>query len=151
MGIFFHFGAIGVMIRPFDQPRSLVMIVLAAAMMMAAAAPQAPAAERRAFGACLQKFIHDRLSDKLDAAKFKTGAQTACAAQEAAFRTAWINFDVAMRTKRSEAEENASQQIEDYLQNTTEDYVGDTTPEAPKPAKGTPPVTPASSTTPPKT
>jgi hypothetical protein len=147
------------------------MIVLAAAMLMAgsAAAPAAPSQERRALGMCLAKVVHDKLMDKMDAAAFKTAAHSACAAQENAFRTAWVNYDVAMKTRRSEAEENANGQIEDYFANSTDSYVSATGPETPrpaaasavvqassttgsaaKPAGAASPVTQASSTTPPK-
>lgn len=128
------------------------MIVLAAALMIAApaAAPEPPGAERSALSACLQKFSHDKLNDKLSADAFKKGAQAACAAQEATFRAAWVRFDVAMRTKPSEAEQNAAEQVEDYLQNSTDDYVSTTNPTDSKSPKGDPTVKPASSTTPPK-
>ena len=42
------------------------MIVLTVAMMMAAGTPVAPVQERRAFGQCLSKFVHDKLEAKLD-------------------------------------------------------------------------------------
>jgi hypothetical protein len=140
------------MMHGFDQPRRLAMIVLAAAMLMAgnAAAPAAPSQERRAFGQCLAKFVHDKLETKMDAAAFKTAAKAACATQQAAFRTAWVTYDVAMRSKRSDAEENADSQIEDYLQNSADSYADTTNPAAPKPTGGASPITPASSTTPPK-
>jgi hypothetical protein len=123
------------------------MIVLAAAMMMAAsgAAPAAPSLERKAFGLCLSKFVHDKLGDKMAAAAFKTALKTACATQQGAFRSAWVSYDVAMKTRRSDAEENADSQIEDYLQNSTDSYVSSTTP---APAHASSPVTQASSTTP---
>jgi hypothetical protein len=125
------------------------MIVLAAAMLMAGTAgPAAPSMERRALGACLTKFVHDKLSDKMDAVAFKAAAKTACAAQQTAFRTAWVSYDVAMKSSRAEAEENADSQVEDYLQNSAESYADATTPAAPRPP-GTPsPVTPASSPAP---
>jgi hypothetical protein len=147
------------------------MIVLAAAMLMAgnAAMPAAPSRERNALGQCLSKFVHDKLMDKMDVAAFKVAAHSACGAQETAFRTAWVNYDVAMKTRRSEAVENANGQIEDYFANSTDSYASAIGPEKPKPAAasavvqassttGAPakpagaasPVTQASSTTPPK-
>jgi hypothetical protein len=125
------------------------MIVLVATMMMAAA-PAAPSQERRAFGSCLSKFVHDKLTDKMEGPAFKAAAKNACAAQSAAFRAAWVSYDVAMRTPRSEAEQNADSQIEDYLQNSTDSYVDSTTPAKPKGADTASAVQPASSTTPPK-
>jgi hypothetical protein len=127
------------------------MIVLAAAMMMAApAAPAAPSRERNALGTCLQKAIHDRLADKMNADAFKTAAKTACSAQATAFRAAWVSYDVAMKTPRTDAEQNADSQVEDYLQNTTDSYVDDVNPPQPKSTGPASPVMPASSTTPPK-
>jgi hypothetical protein len=138
------------------------MIVLAVAMTMAAsAAPVAPSRERNALGMCLSKFVHDKLEAKMDAAAFRAAAKTACAAQDTAFRNAWISYDVAMKTRRSEAEENAASQADDYFQNSTDTYVSSTTPAPPHgtpasnvaQASSTTPaahVTPASSTTPPK-
>jgi hypothetical protein len=147
------------------------MIVLAAAMLMAgnAAVPAAPSRERNALGTCLSKFVHDKLMDKMDVGAFKAAAHSACAAQENAFRTAWVSYDVAMKTRRSEAEENANGQIEDYFANSTDSYASATAPEKPKPGAASPvvqasstsgpaakpagapsPVTQASSTTPPK-
>jgi len=128
------------------------MIVLAAAMMMAApgAAPSAPIQERRALGQCLSKFVHDKLTDKMEGAAFKAAAKNACAAQAAAFRAAWVTYDVEMKTRRADAEQNADGQIDDYLQNSTDSYVDGTTPAKPKGADTASAVKPASETTPPK-
>jgi hypothetical protein len=143
------------------------MIVLAVAIGMAASAatPVAPSRERNALGMCLSKFVHDKLEAKMDAVAFRAAAKTACATQDTAFRNAWVSYDVAMKTRRSEAEESASSQADDYFQNSTDTYVSSTTPApahggAPaspasnvRPASGTTPatnVTPASGTTPPK-
>ncbi|MDB5692611.1 MAG: hypothetical protein JWO81_1674 [Alphaproteobacteria bacterium] len=131
------------------------MIVLTIAMAMAAsgAGPVAPSQERRAFGACLSKFVHDKLEAKMDPAAFKVAQKAACAAQEAAFRSAWVSYDVAMKTRRSEAEENAASQVDDYFQNSADTYVSSTTPAGGHAASGpspTNPVTPASSPIPPK-
>jgi hypothetical protein len=140
------------------------MIVLAVVISMAASAatPVAPSRERNALGMCLSKFVHDKLEAKMDAAAFRAAAKTACAAQDTAFRNAWVSYDVAMKTRRSEAEENAASQADDYFQNSTETYVSSTTPAPPHggtpasnvtQASGTAPaahVTPASGTTPPK-
>lgn len=146
------------------------MIVLALVLNMAApaAAPVAPSHERQAYGMCLSKFVHDKISDKMEANAFKAAMKAACATQEAAFRTAWVNYDVAMKTKRSDAEENAASQIDDYMQNSVEAYADSTIPAKPagaaapvvqassaSPARpagaaSPSPVTPASSTTPPK-
>ena len=125
------------------------MIVLAAAMLMAgsSAGPVAPSQERNALGRCLSNFVHQKLMDKMDAAAFTAAANGGCATQAAAFRNAWVAYDVAMKTRRSEAEENAASQVDDYFQNSTDTYVSTTNP-TPRPAAASP-VTQASSTTPP--
>jgi hypothetical protein len=138
------------------------MIVLPVAMLMAAAGagPVAPSRERQAFGLCLSKFVHDKLEAKMDAAAFKAAEKAACAQQEAAFRSAWVAFDVAMKTRRSEAEENAAGQVDDYFSNSAESYASSIAPpsrpghsDGPTPAAATTTATsatPASATTPPK-
>src|SRR4051812_23862260 len=158
----FPFAPNGFILRGFDQPRSLAMIVLPVVMLMAAAGagPVAPSHERQAFGQCLSRFVHDKLEAKLDAAAFKAAEKAACAEQEAAFRNAWVAFDVAMKTRRSEAEENAAGQIDDYFSNSADSYASSIAPparpghsEGPTPAAATTAaatVTPASATTPPK-
>lgn len=108
------------------------MIALAVAALLAnPTAPLAPAQARKEFGACLTKYMHEAEPKKLDAAAYKAGAHTSCAAQESAFRTAWVAYDVGMKTRRADAEESAAAQIEDYLQNSVDTYTFATNP--PKP------------------
>jgi hypothetical protein len=136
------------------------MIVLPVAMLMAAAGPAPTAMERRAFGQCLSKFVHDKLEAKMDADAFKAAQKAACAQQEAAFRNAWIAYDISMKTRRSEAEENAASQVDDYLTNSADTYASSIAPPSrpghsngPTPAAattGAATATPASATTPPK-
>ena len=123
------------------------MIVLPVAMLMAAAGagPVAPSRERQAFGQCLSRFVHDKLDAKMDPAAFKAAEKAACAQQEAAFHDAWVAYDIAMKTPRREAEENAAGQVDDYLTNSAETYASSSNP-APRPAHAAGP-TPASSTT----
>lgn len=139
------------------------MIVLPIAMMMAAAGagPVAPSQERKAFGLCLSKFVHDKLEAKMEPAAFKAAQKAACAAQEAAFRTSWTAYYVAMNTKRSEAEQMTGADVDDYFANSADSYASSiapparpghsdaaTTPAAASTAATT--ATPASATTPPK-
>jgi hypothetical protein len=99
------------------------MISLAIATALAAAQASGPALlPRKNYGACLNKFMKAKVSEKLDEAGFRSGAKTACAAEEAAFRDSLIAFDLKMKIKRAEAEDNASTQVEDYLVNAVENY-----------------------------
>jgi hypothetical protein len=81
-----------------------------------------PRAERSALLTCLSKITHDKVTDKMGVAKFTAAAKSACASQAAAFRTAWVSYDVAMRSRRSDAEQNADLQIEDLFQNAADIY-----------------------------
>jgi len=99
------------------------MIVLLLAAGMAGAPLDASMAQaRREYGACLSRFMKTQETKKLDAAAYKAAALTACTAQSDAFRQAWIAFDVSMKTKPSEAAEDAASQIQEYLDNSTENY-----------------------------
>jgi hypothetical protein len=100
-------------------------IVLVVALGMAGAGFQGASATvlpRKNFGMCLNKFVEDKASDKLAEDAFKTAAQAACAKEAAAFRTAWVSYEVSMKTKRADAEQNASSQVDDYLSNAIETY-----------------------------
>jgi hypothetical protein len=98
------------------------MIVLLLAAGLAGAPLDSQAQTRRDFGACLKKFLSTKLTAKIDAAAYKAAAATACAAQAEAFRQAWVAYDVSMKTRPSEAAADAAAQIQDYLDNSTEDY-----------------------------
>ena len=107
----------------------MIALVVAFGMMGAAAqAPAAPAMSRQNFGNCLNKQVQDKVGDKLAEDAFKAAAKAACASQESAFRTAWVNYEVGMKTKRAEAEQNANSQIDDYFQNAVDNYKDWTAP-----------------------
>jgi hypothetical protein len=107
----------------------MIELIVAAGMMGAAAqVPSAPVLPRKNYGDCLNKFVQAKVGDKLAEDAFKTGVKAACATQETAFRTAWINYEVGMKTKRADAEQNAESQIDDYLQNAVDNYKEWTTP-----------------------
>lgn len=102
------------------------MIALVIALGMTGAAPAAPVPptlQRKNLGMCFNKVVGDKMSDKLAEDAFKAAATTACAAEESKFRDSWVSYEVGMKTKRADAEENANSQINDYLQNAVETYV----------------------------
>ena len=110
------------------------MIAFVVALGMAGAGLQGASSTvlpRKNFGMCLNKAVEKMMSDKLAADAFKTAAKAACANEANTFRTAWISYEVSMKTKRTDAEQNANAQIDDYLQNAAETYTESQTP--PKP------------------
>jgi hypothetical protein len=101
----------------------MIGLIVAAGMMGAVAqAPSPPVMPRKNFGNCLNKVVQGKAGDKLADDAFKAAAKAACATEETAFRTAWITYEVGMKTKRADAEQNAESQIEDYYQNASENY-----------------------------
>jgi hypothetical protein len=113
------------MLAPVPLERSLAMIALIVALGMSGAAPAAPAAPtmpRKNLGMCFNKVVEAKIGDKLAPDAFKAAAAAACTNEENAFRNAWIAYEVGMKTKRTDAEQNANSQIDDYLQNAVETY-----------------------------
>jgi hypothetical protein len=98
------------------------MIALLLAAGLAGAPLDSQARARHDYGACLQKFLKTQLAKKIDAAAYKSAATTACATQADAFRQAWIAYDISMKTRPSEAAQDAASQVQDYLENSTEEY-----------------------------
>jgi hypothetical protein len=100
------------------------MISSLLAMTLAAAAPgpspDAIARARKAYSACLTGFMKKSLKDKAEETAFATGLTPACATQEQAFRAAVIAADTASGIKRAAAEENATFEIDDLLNNAKE-------------------------------
>jgi hypothetical protein len=97
------------------------------ALLLAAGLTGAPldasmAQARRQYGACLSRFMKTQETKKMDAAAYKAAAATACAAPTDAFRRAWIAYDVSMKTSPSEAAQDAASQIQEYLDNSTQNY-----------------------------
>jgi hypothetical protein len=87
---------------------------------------------RRNFGTCLNKVVEQKMSDKLGEDAFKAAAKAACASEANSFRTAWVSYEVSMKTKRADAEQNANSQIDDYLTNAVDTYKESQTPPKPK-------------------
>ncbi|PSJ43008.1 hypothetical protein [Allosphingosinicella deserti] len=102
----------------------MISITLVTALALAAAPPTPGASvqARKAYSACLQKLIKAKTEAKLDANAFAAEAKTGCAAEEAALVKSLVDYDIAMGSKRVDAEDSAKLQVEDYLAGASDTY-----------------------------
>lgn len=99
------------------------MITFALAAALSAAAPSGPPMQpRNAFAACLSRFSKAKVADKMPGKDFQVALKAACAAEEAAFKSSIVAYDVKMGAKRAVAEERAGAEIDDYFIGSTETY-----------------------------
>jgi hypothetical protein len=98
------------------------MITLVMALAMAAPNPGAIDAPRHAFAACLKSFETNQLNAKVDPAAYEAAVKTACPSEADALSQALVKYDVAMGTKRANAESNAARDVDDYRLTSVERY-----------------------------
>ena len=98
------------------------MITFVLALALAAPNPSSIDAPRKAYQACLKTFETNQMNAKIDAAAYATAVKTACPAEAQALSEALIRYDVAMGTKRANAQANAERDVEDYRLNSEERY-----------------------------
>ena len=90
--------------------------------LLAAPSPANLNQARQSYSACLSTVMKTNLKDRVAPDAFETTLATACKGEEAAFRTASISLDVASGTSRTSAEQSASFDITDIVENTKERY-----------------------------
>ena len=98
----------------------MISSAIALIMVMTAAAPDATPSARKAYSACLEKFMVKGLDEKMEPAAFDTAVAGACSAEAARLRQAAIDANVAAGRKRADAESMVAGDIEDYQLNTRE-------------------------------
>ena len=102
---------------------TIVTAAITSMALAAAAPPSGPSGQpRKIYGACLQKVIKAKATEKLSAEAFSAAAKAGCAGEEAAFVKSLVDYDVATGSKRAEAMESAQAQVEDYLANASDTY-----------------------------
>ena len=74
-------------------------------------------AAREAFTHCLSGFVDRSIQERKTLADFNAAFPQACATEQAAFRTAVIARDTAMRATRASANESADLEVEDARAN----------------------------------
>ena len=77
---------------------------------------------RQTYSGCLSTLLKSNLKERVAPDAFETTLTASCKAEESAFRTASISTDVAMGTSRTSAEQNASFEITDMVDNTKQRY-----------------------------
>jgi hypothetical protein len=102
---------------------TLVTTAITSMALAAAAPPSGPSGQaRKIYGACLQRVIKAKASEKLSGDAFSAAVKVGCAGEEAAFVKSLVDYDVATGSKRAEAEDGARAQVEDYLANASDTY-----------------------------
>lgn len=105
------------------------MIMVAMALAVAAPNPGSIDAPRKAFAACLKTFEGNQMKAKIDAAAYASAVKGACPNEAQALSEALIKYDVAMGTKRANAEANAERDVDDYRLTSEERYRDMTAPQ----------------------
>ena len=77
---------------------------------------------RKSYSGCLSTLMKSNLKEKKATDAFETTLSASCKAEETAFRSASISTDVAMGTSRTSAEQNASFEVTDMVDNTKQRY-----------------------------
>lgn len=88
-----------------------------------AAPPTGPTAQpRKAYSKCINEVVKKSLDQKVPPSSFGGTLGGACQAEAAALRDAVIAQELAIGSKRTEAEEMARDEVLDYQLNATEMY-----------------------------
>ena len=107
----------------------MISQVLLATLLMSAQGNLATA--RTQYSKCLGGFTRAQVKEGVDPAAFQSKLATACKAEEAAFRAASIQSDVAAKIARATAEANANEEIGYIHENAVETFQAS----LPEPAK----------------
>lgn len=83
---------------------------------------------RDAYTACLRQFMQASLRERMAQAAFDAAIPQQCANELAAYRAAVITREVGFRTPRAEAEQTATQEVDDARANLRELYAMNSTP-----------------------
>lgn len=98
------------------------MITFVLALALAAPNPSSIEAPRNAFRTCLKTFETNQMQAKIDAAAYATAVKGACSTEAQALTDALVRYDVAMGTKRANAQANAARDVDDYRLTSEERY-----------------------------
>jgi hypothetical protein len=91
-------------------------------VLLAAPSPANLNQARQSYSGCLSTLLKSNLKERVAPDAFDTTVSSACKAEEATFRSASVSIDVAVGIRRSDAEQNASLEITDIVDNTKARY-----------------------------
>lgn len=95
-----------------------IALVLAATAAPADAVPKA----RKAYASCLSTYTNDATTRKMARDTFLAGLKSKCADKEAAFRAALIAADRTDGMSDQDAQEDADDQVAEYMEKMTSDF-----------------------------
>ena len=93
-------------------------------VLLAAPSPANLNHARQSYSGCLGTLLKTNLKERVAPDAFETTLASACKTEEAAFRNAVVSLDVATGTSRTTAEQGATFEITDIVENTKERYKG---------------------------
>ena len=91
-------------------------------VVLAAPTPATLNQARQTYSGCLSTLLKTNLKERKAPDAFETVLAGSCKAEETAFRTASISLDVSMGTSRTSAEQSATFDITDIVENTKQRY-----------------------------
>jgi len=100
------------------------MIFIALAFAAAAAPADAVPKARQAYASCLTAYTNDATTKKMAKEEFQSGLKSKCADKETAFRTALIAADKSDGMSDKEAQQDADDQVAEYVDKMTSDFEG---------------------------
>jgi hypothetical protein len=108
----------------------MISQVLLTALLLSAQGNLASA--RTSYSKCLGSFTRAQLKEGVAADAFQANLANACKAEEAAFRSASVATDVAVKIARATAEQNATEEIGYIHENAVETFKDSIAAPAPK-------------------
>jgi hypothetical protein len=84
--------------------------------------PSDASAPRKAYSACLVKYVQSSAEKKMPVDQFDSTLGTACSSEEQAFRKSVVSSDVARGISRKTSEQGVADEVADYVADAKERY-----------------------------
>jgi hypothetical protein len=100
----------------------MIPVLLLTGLLLAGAQADPISQPRKAYSTCVKKLMNSSLDQKLDAASFETALSSHCTSEKEGFRSAIIKQQLAMKASRKDAEQAATDWVDDQQLNAKEMY-----------------------------